>query len=141
MKKLLFIACVFLASCASKESKLISQAESFIRSGMGDPSSFSSINGKIIDTITNRGSIMYKKNVAMRDLETLIKSGGSDGFDYDTFNKTDSIYKAQIAAIKIDSPFYVTIHLNFRAKNGFGAMVVSDQYLKYYLNKKTFEVL
>ena len=140
MKKVLFIACLFLASCASKESNLVSKAEDFIKSGMGDPSSFSRIDGKVIDTITNKDVLHEEQMKVLTEFKNLT-SKELEVYDFDKAKKEASLIEIKSNAIKIPTPQFINVHINFRAKNGFGALVKAEQTLRYSIEKKTFEVL
>ena len=164
MKKITVFAITFLffTSCQQDESKqIIKGAEKYLTENLKDPSSFQSIKSEIIDTVKN--SDYYKSlytsdtiqvNKAILQKESAILDAGFEKGDEAIKTKFENIHDSAIAqykltadnrlkqlqSIKIDSIFYIDISINYRAKNGFGALDVFNRTVKYYPNSKTYEV-
>jgi len=163
MKKIFSISCiVFIASCSTKKDLNITLlAENYLKNEMKDPSSFQVIKSNIVDTIMMSAWLKehYKMDTAMIaktirenkidiDLQFFEKSEEKEKEDYQkVLNEKVNIYRqnsiselSELQALKTDSIFYITVNINYRAKNSFGALDVDSKAINFYPADSTFKI-
>ena len=161
-KNLPIIALALLTACTSpKGPDPVSLTEAWLKEQMKDPSSFQVIKASIFDTTMMRqwlqdrykdDTAMIAKTVARNTLDLEMQhfepAEAQQKVSYEKLlqQKVD-IYRESadkelqaISKLKQDSIFFITVRVEYRAKNGFGALDKESKFVNYYPSDTTFKI-
>ena len=160
MKYLLIIAVLFSA-CSSKKDNILSDAETYLKTRLKDPASYSPIEKKITDTLMvseayrnliEYDSLKLQRTISRNKIDSMkdILAGFSAKESEEIRalrQKGANIYRESLASNskqlsenKIDSIESINMYFNYRAKNGVGALDLFESNVRYYPRTKAFEM-
>ena len=139
MKRILAIACIALCACShDKKAELIKSTEAYLKEQMKDPSSFQVIKSFIIDTTMMSRWLKdtYKKDTAK--LAQAIEE--KDTSLVALYKGYAEAHLKEVDSLKEDRIFYITVSVDYNAKNSFGALGKETKFVNYYPADSTFKI-
>lgn len=140
MKKLIPIACMLFISCHSNEKKMQNEIDNYVQNNFKDPKSYEQMSFNITDTLTEKERILWqiKNDNYIIDLHTddlkryksynfsLPELVGNANEDLKEAQDSLKSHKIQLENLNTDYIVRISGELKYRAKNGFGALDISQ---------------
>jgi len=144
----LFLFVAMLVSCKSPQDKILSSVDNYIINNfvpkLKDPKSYEPIKSTIIDTLTNHQFIEH--TISRMELLSELNRSPLDTNKIDVNNPPKNEYTTKLLQLKEqlktsdNNIACIKVKHEFRAKNGFGALDVSEIYVTYMVNTGEFEI-
>jgi hypothetical protein len=165
--KIVFPLALLVIGCSTPDQKLIKEVESFLISSLNDPKSYDRISFNIKDTTTNlefkiksvesdKEHAEFLLNLELPTLQQEIelykltkdeydlKNVKKDQAEVDSLRKVISVNNLKLEELKKTiedgSIKFIYFHAQFRAKNGFGALIVNEKDIVYDYDTKEIQV-
>lgn len=163
MRKNLRLALIFiLSSCTGKKSPdLIASVEAYLKTQLKDPSSFQVIKANVVDTLMMSKWLRdrYSEDTAMisqtistnkvdLELQNFEVSEAQQKASYeklldkkvDVYRRSADLRLSDLNGLKQDQILYISVLVNYRAKNSFGALDIDTKTVYYSPVDSTFKI-